>query len=315
MKVLITGGAGFIGSHLCDRLIDLAHQVTIIDSEATGASKNVHPQARYIRGDILDPGALAVAFDPYVDVVFHVAAQMSTRVSYRVPEGTMATNSLGTLRVLQQCMARGVPRLLYASSVTAYGDLPEGPASETAPCAPLSYYGITKYAAERYVHCTAARTDLAHPLDVTSFRMFAVYGPRQRIDGLSEGGVVGVFLGNLLRGDPLTLYGDGEQTRDFIYVDDVVDAWLAAIDPPQAFGQVFNLGTGKSTTILRLIEMLKAQTGRGHDFPIVRKPTCQGDQRHGCANIDKAQRLLGWAPQVSLEEGVGRTVAWAREHL
>jgi UDP-glucose 4-epimerase len=309
-SVLITGGAGFIGSHLCDRLIQCGCDVIVIDNESTGWRGNVNPKAKYIHGDILNPADLDSAFDGDVDIVFHLAAQVSNIKSYKDPIYDLAVNTQGTLNVLEKCLERRIPRLLYASSMHVYGQPTQIPTPETAPCNPLSYYGITKYAAERFVHRTAERGDLDFVFNVTSFRMFNVYGPRQSLDNPYQG-VVGVFIGNLIRNEPLTLYGSGQQSRDFIYIDDVIEAWLATINASETYGHVFNLGTGKDMTILKLIEALLEMNKQSHGYPIIRRPPLEGDQEHICADIQETHRCLKWSPKVDILEGIRRTLAWA----
>jgi len=231
MRALVTGGAGFIGSHLADRLLAEGHQVVVVDNESTGRRCNVPPKAHYRKCDVTSPQELEAVFAEGLDVVLHVAGQVSLIRSFADPSRDLQTNVLGTINVLRLCLEHRVKRLLYASSMTVYGDSATLPTSEDMHCRPVSYYGITKYAAERYVHATARRVDLDFGLRVTSFRMYNVYGPRQALDNPYQG-VLGIFLGNLLRGEPLTIFGDGEQSRDFVYIDDVVDAWVAAIDKP-----------------------------------------------------------------------------------
>src|SRR5215471_18968960 len=229
MRVLVTGGAGFIGSHLAYRLVDIGHHVTVIDNESTGRRSNVPVGARYLKGDVTCLDDLEVVFAEGLDVVLHVVGQVSLIRSYADPAFDLRTNVLGTINVLRLCLKHRVPRLLYASSMTVYGHAASLPTPEDTPCCPVSYYGITKYAAERYVHSTAERADLDFEFRVTSFRMYNVYGPRQALDNPYQG-VLGIFLGNLLRGEPLTIFGDGEQSRDFVYAADVADAWLRALE-------------------------------------------------------------------------------------
>src|SRR6266851_3240237 len=251
MKVLVTGGAGFIGSHLADGMLAAGHRVVVIDNESTGKRENVPRKAAFIRGDVASLGELEAAFEGGVDAVCHIAGQVSIIKSFTDPVADLRTNVQGTINVLQLCLKHKVPRLLYASSMTNYGQTEVLPIPETHPCEPTSYYGITKFAAERYVHTTASRVDLDFSFHVTSFRMYNVYGPRQALDNPYQG-VLGIFLGNLLRNEPLTVFGDGEQSRDFVYVDDVVDAWVGALRNPASYGQVFNLGSGAQISIKEL---------------------------------------------------------------
>src|SRR5258707_2264023 len=204
-----------------------------------------------------------------LDSVFHVAGQDSLIRSFTDPQVDLRTNIGGTVNVLQLCLKYRVPRLLYASSMTVYGSTDVLPTPEGTPCRPVSYYGITKYAAERYVHTTAERVDLEFEFRVTSFRMYNVYGPRQALDNPYQG-VLSIFLGNLLRGEPLTIFGDGEQSRDFVYVGDVADAWLKALEEPASHGRVFNLGSGRETSINRLADLALDALGRSRRDHLVR---------------------------------------------
>jgi UDP-glucose 4-epimerase len=251
-------------------------------------------------------------FDEGLDAVFHVAGQVSLIRAFSDPVVDLHTNVEGTVNVLQLCLKHRVPRLLHASSMTVYGTGEPLPTPEEAPCAPISYYGITKYAAERYVHATAERTDLDFEFRVTSFRMYSVYGPRQALDNPYQG-VLGIFLGNLLRGDPLTIFGDGKQSRDFVYVDDVIDAWTAALEHPATYGRVFNLGSGKRVTINALAARALSAFGLdSRNGAVVHASPRPGEQRHVQANTTRARETLGWRPRVPLEQGLAETVRWAR---
>jgi UDP-glucose 4-epimerase len=320
MNILITGGAGFIGSHLAERLLQDGHRVAVIDNEATGQRDNVPAGARYFRGDAscrdeLEPafgcGTAVTAVAP-LDAVCHIAGQVSLIRSFSDPVRDLRTNIQGTVQVLQLCLKYRVPRLLYASSMTVYGNTDVLPTPEETPCCPVSYYGITKYAAERYVHTTARRVDLDFDFQVTSFRMYNVYGPRQALNNPYQG-VLGIFLGNLLRGEPLTIFGDGEQSRDFIYVSDVVDAWATALGNPASYGQVFNLGSGRQTSINELADLVLAACDRSRQTYSVRYAAGRpGEQRFVEADITRARTVLGWQPRVSFAEGLAETVRWAR---
>lgn len=310
---LVTGGAGFIGSHIADRLIEEGYRVIIIDNESTGLRENVNPKAIYLRGDITRLNDLAKAFSYGIDVVFHIAGQASTIWSFYDPIDDLNVNVIGTINVLKMCLKYRVTRLIYASSMTVYGHPTKIPTPETEPCKPISYYGITKYAAERYLHATASRIDLDFDFHVTSFRMFNVYGERQNLKNPYQG-VVSIFIANVLNGEPITIYGDGEQSRDFVHIQDVVEAWMAAIDNEATYGEVFNLGTGRRRSINELVDVILATFGYSRSsYPVHYAPARPGDQRHMAADMTKAFRILKWQPRISFEEGIARTIHWAIE--
>lgn len=312
MRILVTGGAGFIGSHLTRRLIAEGHAVSVVDNESTGRRENVPATAWYARADVRRPVEIEPAFARGLDAVCHIAGQVSITRAFSDPAADLATNVEGTLNVLQLCVQYEVPRLLYASSMTVYGDTGAVPTPETEPCQPDSYYGITKHAAERYVHATAARTDLGFHLQVTSLRMFSVYGPVQALDNPYQG-VLGIFLGRLLRGEPLIVHGDGEQTRDFVYIDDIVEGWVRALGNPGAHGRVLNLGSGRSLSINQLAARAAAALGhRPGRYPILHGPARPGEQQRVQADIRRARAVLGWEPRVDFATGLGETARWAR---
>lgn len=314
MNILVTGGAGFIGSHLVDRLLQDGHRVVVIDNETTGRREYVPATASYFQGNVANVDDIERAFKNHLDAVCHIAAQVSIIRSFSDPLVDLRTNVQGTVNVLQLCLKYHVPRLLYASSMTVYSSGAPLPTTEDAPCEPISYYGITKYAAERYVRTTAERVDLDFDFHVTSFRMYSVYGPRQALDNPYQG-VLGIFLGNLLRGDPITIFGDGEQSRDFVYIDDIVNGWLGALDNPASYGRVLNLGSGRRLTINRLADFALAAFNHSRsDYPVVYAPVRPGDQRRVEADITQARVALGWEPRVSFEQGLAETVQWAIQH-
>jgi UDP-glucose 4-epimerase len=313
MKVLVTGGAGFIGSHIAERLVKEGHRVVVVDNEATGRREHVPPLAHYIKGDVSRLDELSPVFGDGLDAVFHIAGQVSLIRSFTDPLIDLRTNVMGTVNVLQMCLKHRVPRLLYASSMTVYGNTQILPTPEETPACPVSYYGITKYAAERYVHATAGRPDMGFDFRVTSFRMYNVYGSRQALDNPYQG-VLGIFLGNLLRGEPITIFGDGEQSRDFVYVGDIVDAWVGSLANPASFGQVFNLGSGRQTTINQLADLCLAAFGRSRkNHTICYEPGRPGEQRFVEADTTRARSILGWQPATSFTAGLAETVRWARQ--
>jgi UDP-glucose 4-epimerase len=311
MKVLITGGAGFIGSHLADGILAAGHRVVVIDNESTGKRENVPSGVAFIRGDVATVRELEAAFEGGVDAACHIAGQVSIIRSFTDPVADLRTNVQGTINVLQLCLKHKVPRLLYASSMTNYGQTEVLPIPETHPCEPTSYYGITKYAAERYVQTTASRVDLPFGFHVTSFRMYNVYGPRQALDNPYQG-VLGIFLGNVLRKEPITIFGDGEQSRDFIYIGDVVRAWVSALENERTFGRVFNVGSGRRLTINQLADaVLHAFHQSRSTWEVRYLPARPGEQRHVEADIRSVASAMGWKPAVSFEDGLSETLRWA----
>ena len=308
-QILVTGGAGFIGSHLVGRLVADGRSVTVFDNLSTGRRASVPDAAEFVEGDVGDGAAVDALFARgRFDAVCHIAGQASIRLSFAEPEADLRTNVVGTINVLRGCIQSGVPRLVYASSMTAYGEPDLVPTPEDVPCIPVSYYGVTKYAAERYVHVTAARADV--DLAVTSLRMFNVYGPGQSI-GNPYQGALAIFIGNVLRGEPIAIHGDGEQTRDFVYIDDVVDAWLRVLRDPATASSVLNVGSGLETSVNALADAVLAALGESTEtWEIRREPPQLGDQRRAAADI-AAMTSLGWSPRISLVEGIRHAAEWA----
>ena len=315
MRILVTGGAGFIGSHLVRRFLEGGHTVSVLDNESNGRRENVPAGALYALADVTLPAEVEPAFARGLDAVCHIAGQVSIIRSFSDPVVDLRTNVEGTLNILQLCLKYKVPRLIYASSMTLYGDIQTVPTPETEPCRPDSYYGITKHAAERYVHSTAERPDLGFEFRVTSLRMFSVYGPGQSYNNPYQG-VLGIFSGNLLRGEPITIFGDGEQTRDFVYIDDIVDGWVRALDNPASGGCVFNLGSGRSLSINQLAAYAIAAFGHAPGgYKVIRAPARPGEQRTVRADIRQARSVLGWEPRTTFETGLAETVRWARDEF
>jgi len=312
MRILVTGGAGFIGTHLCRSLVARGHEITVIDNEFNSSRESVPEGAKFVFGDVTNTDDLEPVFGAGLDAVCHLAGQVSIIRAFDNPVADLRTNVEGTVNVVQMCLAHRVPRLIYASSMTAYGDSSVVPTPETEPCRPDSYYGITKFAAERFVHATAARPDLEEPFDVTSLRMFSVFGPGQAWDNPYQG-VLGIFLGRIQRGEPITIFGDGEQTRDFVYIDDIVDGWLTALDNPRSTaGRVFNLGSGRPYSSKELASRVLAAHGLecgGYDVRYA--PARPGEQRRVQADVRLARETFGWRPKTTFEDGLAATIRWA----
>jgi UDP-glucose 4-epimerase len=308
--VLVTGGAGFIGSHLVERLLGDGHAVRVLDNFSTGSRANLPFAERYpvalkvIEGDIRDGATVAGAMAG-VSVVFHQAAMRSVPRSIEDPLGANEHNVTGTLNVLQAARQEGVRRVVYASSSSVYGDRPDLPKREDQPPAPISPYAVSKTAGEQY----ATVWSRLYGVETVGLRYFNVFGPRQ--DPASEyAAVIPRFILWGLRGEPLQVHGDGTQSRDFTYVDNVVDANLSASRADSVGGEIFNVGCGARISLLDIIARLETILGRRLERR--HGPARPGDVRHTLADIDKAKRLLGYTPVVGFDEGFRRTVEYFR---
>ncbi len=297
MKILVTGGAGFIGSHVVDAYVAAGHRVTALDNLSTGKKANVNRGARFVRGDIRDAALGKLFKRERFDVVNHHAAQMDVRRSVNDPLFDAGVNILGLLNLLELSRANGVKKfILAASGGTYYGEC-RRPAREEDPPRPLSPYGITKLAGEHYLRAYRA----LHGLKFTVLRYGNVYGPRQ--DPHGEAGVVAIFCNRLLSGEPVFIYGDGRQQRDYIYVGDVARVNLKALR--RAEGESLNIGTGKATDVNRLFAVLSACHPGVSSFQY--KPARPGELFRSCLNASKAARVLGWKARVSIENGLKET--------
>lgn len=310
-RALVTGGAGFIGSHMVDHLIASYH-VYIIDNLITGEEKFIHPKATFYEEDVRNKDQINTIIQKVKpDVVFHIAGQASNINSFSDPHFDIDVNFKGTVNVVLAALAAQVPRFLYASSMTVYGHPDVLPVSENQPCRPVSYYGISKYAAERFVHATAARSDLLHPFHATSFRMFNVYGPRQSLTNAYQGALA-IFIGNVLRNESISIFGDGKQTRDFIFVHDVVRAWINSIENNRSYNTVYNLGFGSQIDVNTMARtVIKAAGKNPETYPIIHKEHRPGEQRFMQADISKIKQDSGFLPETTFEEGLRQTIKWS----
>ncbi len=306
-KCLVTGAAGFIGSHLAQRLVALGHDVRAVDNLSTGDVANLaglDGEIEFLRGDLCEFDVCRHAVTG-IEVVFHVAALPSVPRSLKDPWASHAANVNATMRLVQACLAAGVRRIIYSSSSSVYGDTPILPKTEAVEPLPRSPYAASKLAGEQYVLAFAR----AGTVEGVALRYFNVFGPRQSPRS-TYAAVIPNFLQAALDERPAVLYGDGQQTRDFTYVDNVVDAnILAALAPARVVsGWPINVGAGTRTSLLGLIGMIGTVTGR--ELSYVREPPRSGDVRDSLASLERATRLLGYQPRMSLEEGLQRT--WAR---
>ncbi len=302
---LVTGGGGFIGSHVAGRLLGEGHRVRVLDNFSTGSRANLDLGAAHaahldvIEGDIRDLGTVEAA-SRGVDVVFHQAAMRSVPRSVKDPLGANDNNVTGTLNVLEAARRAGVRRVVYASSSSVYGDRPDLPKREDQTPAPISPYAVSKAAGEQY----AAVWSRLYGVETVGLRYFNVFGPKQ--DPASEyAAVIPRFILWALQRAPLEVHGDGTQSRDFTYIDNVVEANLLASRAPGAAGEVFNVGCGSRVSLLAIIASLERLVGR----PLQRNhtPGRAGDVAHTLADVSKAKRLLGYTPLVSFDDGLQRT--------
>ncbi|MGH7910341.1 MAG: GDP-mannose 4,6-dehydratase [Candidatus Dormibacteraceae bacterium] len=304
MRIVVTGGAGFIGSHLVDALVGRGDDVLAVDDLSTGVRDQVNERATFLHLDIRDEGAAARLVDWRPQAICHLAAQMSVSKSVREPLFDASVNLIGALHVLEAARETKA-RLLFSSTGGAlYGDAEVLPTPETEPAWPVSPYGVAKLSFEHYLHCYR----VAHGLSYAALRYANVYGPRQNPHG--EAGVVAIFCLRLLAGEPAMINGDGTFTRDYVHVDDIVRANLAALDSDE-IGH-FNVGTGRQVTVNEIFHLIVQHLGL--DAPETHGAARPGDQRTSALDSALIARTLGWHPQVRLEEGIAQTADWFREH-
>jgi nucleoside-diphosphate-sugar epimerase len=312
LRVLVTGGAGFIGSHIAEELVKLDCEVSVLDNMLTGKFENIKHLAdnksfHLVKDDIRDRNAAKKALKN-VNVVFHEAALVSVFRSVENPQLTNDINVGGTLNMLLACLDSKVDLFVYASSSSVYGETEKLPKDEQLTPNPISPYAVSKMAAENYARVFHE----VYSLKTVCLRYFNVYGPRQTSGPYS--GVIPIFINRLLRNKPPIIYGDGEQVRDFTYVKDVVRANLLVLDNKKAVGEVFNIATGRPTSINKLSQVLLGITNKNHLKPIYDKPRL-GDIKQSYADIRKAKEILGYVPETSLEEGLSEFADWYKINL
>lgn len=300
MRVVVTGGAGFVGSHTVDALLGQGHEVAIIDDLSTGFRGNLDPRALFHEMDICNgPGVEAVFNEFRPQAVIHFAAQMDVRVSTRIPDVDAQINIGGTINVLQSCRAVGVERVVYsASGGTVYGDIVALPVSEEHSVNPISPYGITKHTVEHYLYLYARNFGVSY----ASLRYPNVFGPRQNPRG--EAGVIAIFARKLLLGEPCDIFGDGTQTRDYVFISDVVRANLLALGSRKNL--LLNIGSGVGRSVQAVYEEVSRAVGVS--VPPRYQPEREGEVASIALDSRKAERELGWRPTVSFQDGVAATV-------
>jgi UDP-glucose 4-epimerase len=304
LKILVTGGAGFIASHIVDEYVRLGHHITIVDNLSTGRKVNVNPAATFYEADIRDAPKMREIFERgKFDVLNHHAAQMDVRRSVDDPVYDASVNILGALTLLECCLKTGVRRVIFASSGGAiYGEQDHFPADEQHPTRPISPYGVAKLTTEQYLFYYR----VVHGIESVSLRYANIYGPRQNPEG--EAGVVAIFATKFLNGQQPIINGDGKQTRDYVFVGDVVRANVLALGCDGSI--VFNIGTGIETDVNQLFQHLKKSTNSSAEEK--HGAAKKGEQLRSVLSCARIERQLGWKPLVSLEEGLQRTVEYFR---
>ncbi len=303
-RILVTGGAGFIGSNLVDRLAP-GNKVIVLDNLSTGLISNLEKskdRITLVRGDILDKGLLKDIVSQ-VDFIFHLAANVGNIKSIEDPYFDMEVNIKGTVNLLEACLNSNIKRLVYSSSGAIFGEAKYLPIDENHPLNPESPYGVSKLAAEKY--CFAFHK--VHRLPVTALRYFNAYGPRHSGSGYPN--VIAIFFNRIRGGKPLTIFGDGKQTRDFIFVQDIVRANILAATHPAAVGEIFNIATGQGNSVNDLVGIIDQISGKKNE--VVYADARAGEVKHSRASIEKATRLLGYRPEVDFKEGLRST--WEAE--
>ena len=298
---LVTGGAGFIGSHIVDALIRRRIKVYVVDDLSSGNTKNVNPNAHFTKLSIVSPQMVTYLKKLKPDVIFHCAAQVNLRNSLIDPQHDAHVNIIGTINIVHTAGQIGVKKIIYSSTGGAlYPETAKMPASESVPPQPSSPYGISKRSAEMYIHYTYQ----IHGLSYVTLRYANVYGPRQNAKG--EAGVISIFAEQMAKGMPVTIFGTGKQTRDYVFVEDVVRANMLAMN--KALVGEFNIGTGRETSVNTLFKKIKSMTG--YQMPARFTPAIQGEMMRSSLNAKKARLALDWEPKTRLDDGLNKTIKW-----
>jgi UDP-glucose 4-epimerase len=304
MHVLITGGAGFIGSHVAQKYVHEKHKVTIVDSLDMGFEENIPSRAHFIREDITNEGWTRHLPDDITHVI-HLAAQSSGEISFEDPMYDVKTNTVATLELLRWSLEQGVEKFVFASSMSVYGNVEDEPIGENHKINPYSFYGVGKVAGENYIRIFS---ELG--LNSVVLRLFNVYGPGQNMNNMRQG-MLSIYLAYIAKGLPITVKGSTERYRDFVYIEDVVNAICLSVQSSLSF-DVFNVCTGVKTTVAEALDIIVRKSGF-NDYPISIADGTPRDQFGIFGSYKKIQNLLGWVPKYNLESGLNETISWIRD--
>lgn len=313
VKILVTGGAGFIGSHIVERLLKEGHEVVVVDNldsyyDVKVKETNVeifknNPDYTFVNGDIFDKKLMKELIGN-VDAIFHLAAQAGVRASIANPRKTFEVNTIGTFTLLEMCLDTDIKKFVNSSSSSVYGKVKYLPFDEEHPTNPISPYGVSKLAAEHYCRVFYE----VYGLNTVNLRYFTVYGPRMRPDL-----AISIFTRNALRNEPIEIFGDGTYTRDFTYIDNIVDLNIKVLKNNSVNGETFNVGTGEQITVSGLAKKIIELTGSSSKVIFSNKE--EGDMEHTLANVGKAKGLLGYAPKHDLDEGLRLFIGWVKNDI
>ena len=303
-NILVTGGAGLIGSYLSKRLMQEGHKLTIVDNLSNGKKINLPKECKFYEIDLISKDSLNKISDNNFDAVFHCAAQAGNAISWKNPKLDMESNQLATLNILNFCVKKSINRILFTSSMSAYGEPSEFPTKETEVMMPDSFYAVHKLASEHYLRIYAKEYGLKY----TTFRLYTTYGYGQNLDNIDQG-LLSIYLAYIVKKKPILVKGSKNRTRDIVHVSDVVEAMVLALDNKNAFNKTYNLGSGKEITVEKIIELLTEGMGYKKDvYPTNYTEKTQGDPFNTLANIENAKKDLGWKPKISPIEGINLTV-------
>ncbi len=303
-KYLVTGAAGFIGSVIARRLLSQGHEVWTIDNLSTGYKDNLPQGIHFINGGCQEEKSIRQLNGTVFDAILHIAGQSSGEISFDDPVYDLRTNTESTLRLVKYALANGCNRFIYASSMSVYGSVPEEAINETYVPSPLSFYGVGKLASEHYLRIYASKG-----LKATALRYFNVYGPGQNMANLRQG-MVSIYLAQLIKDEKVVVKGDLDRYRDFIYIDDVVNVTVNAINNENSFGNIYNVGTGVQTTVKELLETMKKESGIDKEIQI--EGNTPGDQKGIFADMSLAKKDLNFEAENNLESGLTKMIEWAK---